>query len=61
MRNAAGIDDVAMRGSDTGEILFPIDLATVHAFFFFFFFFSVLNFYSSEIRIDTHTRVNLLI
>lgn len=28
---------------------------------FFFFFFSVLNFYSSEIRIDTHTRVNLLI
>ena len=52
-----------MRGPDTGEILFPIDLATVHAFFFFFFFFffSVLNFYSSEIRIDTHTRVNLLI
>lgn len=34
MRNAAGIDDVAMRGPDTVEILFPIDLATVPAFFF---------------------------
>lgn len=38
VRNAAGIDDVAMRGPDTGEILFSIDLATVHAFFFLFFF-----------------------
>lgn len=57
MRNAAGIDDVAMRGPDTGEILFPIDLATVHAFRLFFLF---CNF-SGEIRIDTHTRVNLLI
>lgn len=28
-RNAAGIGDVAMRGPDMVEILFPIDLATV--------------------------------
>lgn len=39
---------------------FVSDRFSVHAFFFFFFF-SVLNFYSGEIRIDTHTRVNLLI
>lgn len=37
MRNAAGIDDVAMRGPDTGEILFPIDLACTRSFFFFSF------------------------
>lgn len=56
MRNAAGIDDVAMRGSDTGEILFPIDLATVHAFFFFFFFFRVKLLFERNTNRHTHSR-----
>lgn len=55
MRNAAGIDDVAMRGPDTGEILFLIDLATVHAFRFFFLFCVKLLFRRNTNR-DTHSR-----